>query len=188
MSRLIKIIISLSLSIFWSQKTWAYQSPLERYIATPTIQGVNNGWSLEVGLLTGHFRDQYRISKGNQQWQYFDYNEDNKVIGLGYRIGTLTFAATTFENSYFKRSYMTSVEHDLIEVGRFNFDVNLGLVSGYDKDIYKSGIFLSEELMLSVLLGVSYRFDWLNFGGTQLVPKFRLMGTEAYLLNLEFEF
>lgn len=61
-----------------------------------------------------------------------DFNAQHKFIGAEYRIGKNGIAASTFMNSFYKRSYMVDYARYWQPYNNIEASVRVGVVTGYD--------------------------------------------------------
>lgn len=138
----------------------------------------------EVNLFTVHTDAGYYNKNGDHE----DYNEDNELYSLGVRYNGYTLGFSVFDNSYGSDSEMYSFEYDLFKDNDMAIQIGLALVTGYDEEIVTKGIFLSNGDMIAPLVAVKYTPEFLRYNGFQLAPKVRLMGLDAFMLNLELSY
>lgn len=148
----------------------------------PNMKG---NWTIltEFNLYTDHSDADFTDEVG----RLFDYNEDNELYAIGFKKGTMTYGYSYFDNSYYDMSHMLSIEHDLVKLGDFDFQVGLGFVTGYEYDIMNGGLFIG-DVLLAPIVGIKYEPEFLNFKGVQFAPKIRSMGFHAYMFNLEINY
>ncbi|MBM25345.1 MAG: hypothetical protein CL760_06580 [Chloroflexi bacterium] len=148
----------------------------------PNMQG---DWRIltEFNLYTDHSDSGFTDEVGTP----FDYNEDNELYAIGFKKGTMTYGYSYFKNSYYDMSHMLSMEHDFGETGDFDFQIGLGVVTGYKYDIMNGGLFIG-DVLLAPLMGIKYEPKFLKFNDIQFAPKIRAMGFQAYMFNLEINY
>lgn len=135
---------------------------------------------IEANLYTDHSDATYV----NEIGHLTEYNEDNNVKGIGIKSGTITLGFSKFDNSYFEKSKMVTLEHDLISIYDFEVQVGLGLTSGYNENILVSDLYVG-DLLFVPLVTLQYSPSLLEYNGFQVSPKIRSMGFHAYMFNVE---
>lgn len=143
----------------------------------------NISYKFEVGLFTDHFDDNYKDIYTDE---YIQYNENNHVFGAGIKTGTITTAIGTLDNSYYKRSYMFILGHNFYHYNNIDVDIDLGFFTGYDKK--QLDAFYLGDVLVVPLITAGYTPEFLIFDSFSIKPKFRLIGLDAYTLNIEFNF
>lgn len=139
----------------------------------------------EINLSTNHsddgFTDEFGVDRR--------YNEDNELKSFGLRKGNWVFGYSTFDNSYFDQSEMISLERDALYIGSVDISIGVALVNGYKKEIIRDHtFFISDDLMWAPMVSFVYRPDWLSFKGLSAAPKFRMMGLDSYMVNMELAY
>jgi hypothetical protein len=89
-----------------------------------------------------------------------EYNEDNDLIGIEYKIGNWYINAATFNNSFYNRSNAIGSGYNIYSTHNVDFDVIYGLVTGYkDEDGVDDYTFCNDDVCVYAAPRVSYTFD-----------------------------
>lgn len=68
----------------------------------------------------------------NKTYHGGDFNNDHQFIGLEYRRSNNALSASTFVNSFYKRSYMADYARYWHPYGNTEVSARIGFVTGYD--------------------------------------------------------
>jgi hypothetical protein len=74
---------------------------------------------------------QYGFYTNHIGYSDIEYNENNNLIGVEYKINDWYFNIATYENSFYNRSNAFGAGYNLLSGYGFDFDVLFGLVTGY---------------------------------------------------------
>ncbi len=163
-------------------------SPISSLASSDTIlpPRIWEGWSIstEINLITDHSDGTYNDINGVAH----AYNESNNLVSLGISKGGWSLGVSTFENSYFERSNMISIERELWNFGGVGLVGGVGVVTGYDVNILRDDTFFFGDTLVTPLLGVEYHSSHLSLGEFGVVPKIRMMGLDTYMLNVELTY
>ena len=140
---------------------------------------------IETAIYTDHLNGagyyDYDLEKN------IDYNETNNVISVGLRCNDFTLGFTSFENSYYKQSYMLSLEYNIYSIKDIYLDLGISAINGYDKRYIYNELFINDNILIAPMAAVSYKPELLKFDTVSISPKIRFIGT-AVTLNVEFSF
>jgi hypothetical protein len=104
--------------------------------------------TFDVGVYTTHI------------YSDIEYNEDNDLIGIEYKIGNWYINAATFNNSFYNRSNAIGSGYNIYSTHNVDFDVIYGLVTGYkDEDGVDDYTFCNDDVCVYAAPRVSYTFD-----------------------------
>ena len=118
-------------------------------LAALAIAPVNHTIEVTYHLSTHHAHDY--VGEGEE------FNSKHRFIGLEYREGDVGFAAATFVNSYFKRSYQLDYAKYWQVIDNVEASVRVGVVSGYSEFQPCRG----QNICPTVTAGLSYTaFDY----------------------------
>ena len=117
--------------------------------------------SVEYGVFTTHLDDNY------------DYNNDNKMVAIEYNINNWYFNVSTFDNSFYKRSYTVGSGYKFYSIYNFNFDVLWGISTGYHATPARLPIF--GKIALYVAPRVTYDLDLTD--NVAVTPSVKMLGS-----------
>lgn len=147
-------------------------------VDTNTKCHAGDGFVGEFGLVTRHFKPV--IIEDRKPYRL---NNNNHIVGIGYRYGDFTTSVSHFTNSYRRSSYMINLDYRLMSWSGVDVSIGGGLVSGYTPHI-QQGFYLGrmmavEELTVSPTVGL------IRVCGLNITPKLRVMGVDVAMLDVE---
>lgn len=131
-------------------------------------------FSLETGIFTTHLSTQNFVENN----EIHAINNNNNLIGFSVARGDLSLELSTFENSYYKRSYTVGIAYDLFSSEYLDLSVSGGIVKGYQEWMIPTNFYKDYSVFVAPTATIKYN---------SVFTSVRLLG-EAINVSVGFKF
>ena len=128
------------------------------------INAEKGNYSISYGLSTNH------VKYGNFKNEY-EFNEDNDLITLEYRLKNDSLGIATFENSFYNQSYAVYYGHYSKLTNKLELNYKVGICKGYNSEdvlysndknsafYFKNQTVFYKDYSVLATIGLQYNFS-----------------------------